>query len=153
MICNYATPQYFYNRLYAEFKFTLDVCASDKNAKCKNYYTQKDNALEKSWPGIVFCNPPYNKDIWKWIQKAWYESKGGSTVVCLVQARSTDSQWFHSWGMRANEIRFIEDRLYFEINGKPIGRANHASMLLIFRPETRRYPICTQMSVKRFTKI
>jgi hypothetical protein len=34
-----ATPQGFFDRLDAEFKFTLDVCALAENAKCKRYFT------------------------------------------------------------------------------------------------------------------
>jgi hypothetical protein len=35
------TPQDFVEKLNAEFHFTLDPCATARNAKCKNYFTKK----------------------------------------------------------------------------------------------------------------
>lgn len=43
----WTTPQNLYDELNKEFNFTLDVCASKENTKCKKYFTQKDNALIK----------------------------------------------------------------------------------------------------------
>ena len=45
------TPQDFYDKLNAEFNFTLDACATSTNAKCKKYYTIQENGLSKSWGG------------------------------------------------------------------------------------------------------
>jgi len=40
--------------------FVLDVCASEENALCHAYFTQKRNCLnELVWPGPWFMNPPY----------------------------------------------------------------------------------------------
>ena len=36
----WATPQDFYNKLNAEFGFTLDPCATPTTAKCSSYYTK-----------------------------------------------------------------------------------------------------------------
>jgi len=55
---NWETPQDFFEELSKEFKFTLDVCAEKHNAKCKNYFTKKDDALDKEWNGICWMNPP-----------------------------------------------------------------------------------------------
>lgn len=33
----WATPQDFFDKLDREFGFTLDVCATDENAKCADY--------------------------------------------------------------------------------------------------------------------
>ena len=38
----WATPQEFYDKLNAEFQFTLDPCATSQNAKCEKYYTRKE---------------------------------------------------------------------------------------------------------------
>lgn len=48
------TPQQFYDELDKEFNFNLDVCATDDNHKCQEYFTQEDNGLEKSWGGTAF---------------------------------------------------------------------------------------------------
>jgi hypothetical protein len=46
-----ATPQAFFDRLDAEFNFTLDVCALPENAKCKRYFTPEINGLAQPWRG------------------------------------------------------------------------------------------------------
>lgn len=48
----WSTPQDFYDEVNQEFNFNLDVCATDENHKCDNYFTIKDNGLEKSWGGV-----------------------------------------------------------------------------------------------------
>ena len=57
---DWSTPQELFDKLNAEFNFTLDVCASDWNAKCEKYFTEEDNALKQNWgKNVCFMNPPY----------------------------------------------------------------------------------------------
>ena len=48
----WATPQYLFDGLDAEFHFTLDPCATDENHKCKNYFTKTDDGISKNWGAI-----------------------------------------------------------------------------------------------------
>ena len=81
--------------------------------KQKKYYTKKDNGLKYSWKNErVFMNPPYGSEINSWIRKAYFESRIGALIVCLISVR-TDTKWWHNYIMRATEIRFIEGRLTF----------------------------------------
>lgn len=75
----WCTPQDFFDELNAEFGFVLDPAATDKTAKCSLYYTPETDGLSQSWDfgGAVFCNPPYGRDIGKWVQKAYKEARGG----------------------------------------------------------------------------
>lgn len=127
----WATPQAFFDKLDAEFHFTLDPCATAQNAKCKKYYTEEDNGLEKDWSGErVFCNPPYGRAIAKWVEKCYKESlKQDTLVVMLIPAR-TDTSYFHDFCYFKSEIRFIRGRLHF--NESPQG-APFPSMVVIFR--------------------
>ena len=114
-----------------EFHFTLDACATKANAKAPHYYTKVENALESRWYGNVWMNPPYGREIGKWMRKAWGEANyNADVVVCLVPAR-TDTAWWHDYCMRG-EIRFIRGRLKFS------GQKNSApfpSAVVIFRAE------------------
>ena len=69
------TPQDLFDRLDAEFGFDLDACALPQNAKCERYYTPEQDGLFQPWDGVVWCNPPYGRDIGKWVQKAYEENK------------------------------------------------------------------------------
>lgn len=106
------TPQDFFERLNKEFYFTLDVAASDENAKCAKYFTKEDDGLSKDWNSeVCWMNPPYGREIGKWIEKAFNEARKGATVVCLIPAR-TDTKYFHEFCFK-HEVRFIRGRLKF----------------------------------------
>lgn len=66
----WATPKDFFDQLDAEFNFTLDACALPENAKCKAYYTPEQDGLAQPWEGVVWCNPPYGRQIGQWVKKA-----------------------------------------------------------------------------------
>lgn len=85
---DWCTPQDFFDRLNEEFGFVLDTAATDKTAKCPLYYTPETDGLSQSWDrgGAVFCNPPYGREIGKWVKKAYEEARGGGTpLYCLSQ--------------------------------------------------------------------
>ena len=109
----WATPIEFYKMLDSEFNFTLDPCSTEENHKCKKYYTKKENGLIQSWENeIVFCNPPYGREIAQWVEKAYNENLKGTKIVLLLPAR-TDTKWFHNFIYEKHEIRFLKGRLKF----------------------------------------
>lgn len=73
----WATPQDFFDNLNNEFGFEIDVCATAENAKCKTFYTKEQNGLEMPWNGVCWCNPPYGREIGKWVERAYTSSVGG----------------------------------------------------------------------------
>lgn len=123
-----ATPQDFYNELDKEFHFTLDPCATDENHKCKKYYTIKENWLKQSRDNeIVFCNPPYGREIKNRVQKG--SLARGGVIVMLLPAR-TDTSRFHDYIYHKSEIRFIRGRLKF---GDSKNSAPFPSMVVIYK--------------------
>ena len=108
------TPKDLFDTLNKEFNFTLDVCALPENAKCEKYYTPENNGLSQNWDGIIWCNPPYGRQIGSWVRRALFASVAGNTVVMLLPAR-TDTRWFHEYIYnRENvEIRLLKGRLRF----------------------------------------
>lgn len=125
----WATPLALYQALDAEFHFTLDPCATPQNAKCERFFTIEDDGLAQNWGGArVFCNPPYGREISKWVRKCYEESRKGSLVVMLIPAR-TDTSYFHDWIYGKAEIRFIRGRLHF--NDSKQG-APFPSMIVIY---------------------
>jgi len=125
--CEWETPQNLFNELNKEFNFTLDPCATKENAKCRKFYTKEDDGLTKIWDDeIVFCNPPYGREVGKWVKKA-SESKGGK-VIMLIPSR-TDTKWFHDYIYNKTEIRFIKGRLRFNDSKNS---APFPSMIVVF---------------------
>ena len=126
----WTTPQDFFEKLDTEFNFDLDVCASHDNAKCELYFTKENDGLAqnwKEWGKTFWMNPPYGREIGKWVEKAYETSLDSSTVVCLLPAR-TDTKWWHEYCMKG-EIRFVKGRLKF---GNSKNSAPFPSAVVIF---------------------
>ena len=109
--CEWETPQLFFDALNAEYHFDVDVCATENNAKCERYYSKEQDGLSQQWKGVCWMNPPYGREIGKWMRKAYESSLYGATVVCLVPAR-TDTAWWHDYAMKG-EVEFVRGRLKF----------------------------------------
>ena len=128
---DWETPQDFFDKLNWRFgPFSLAPCATKETAKCTNHYTVNDDGLSKSWKGHkVFVNPPYGRQIHKWIEKAYNESMDdGTKVVMLVPAR-TDTKYWHNYIMKAKEVHFVKGRLKF---GSSNNSAPFPSAVVVF---------------------
>ena len=105
---DWKTPKAVYQTLDAEFGFDFDPCPSKPTF----------NGLEIQWGDVNFVNPPYGREIGKWISKAYSQYREGKTVVLLIPSR-TDTKWWHEFIMKATEIRFIKGRLKFDDQENP----------------------------------
>ncbi len=120
-----ATPQSFFDRLDAEFDFTLDVCALPENAKCSRFFTPESNGLAQRWDGVCWMNPPFFRGrVSLWLAKAVNEVReNGCTVVAFVHS-AFDTKCWHDYALRSAEIRFMRGHL------AGCGRA----AVVVFRP-------------------
>ena len=140
------TPQWLFDHMNELYKFEVDVCASEQNAKCPIFFTEEDDALGDPWNKMLadrgherassfWCNPPYGRDIHKWARCCAMESElmdRTSLVAMLVYAR-TDTSWFHDYVMGyAREIYFIKRRLKFIRDDGKTGPATAPSMVVVF---------------------
>lgn len=135
---DWRTPPDFFYDLDCEFNFGLDAAANSKNAKCIKYYDQASDGLSQSWSGYgaVFCNPPYGREIGKWVKKAYEESKHcPDPIVLLIPAR-TDTSYFHDFIYGKAQIRFVRGRLRFvDDRGEPGDAAPFPSMVVIYNAQ------------------
>jgi len=116
---HWETPGYLYAQLDREFNFNFDPCPLHS----------KVNGLTIPWGLSNFINPPYGREIGKWIAKAYSEAQGGALCVLLIPSR-TDTKWWHDYIMKADEIRFIKGRLKF---GDSKNSAPFPSCVVIFK--------------------
>lgn len=78
------TPQPLFDRLNAIYHFDLDVCASAENHKCEYYFDKDQDGLSREWIGTVWMNPPYGREIGKWVRRACEYAAGGARwFVCF----------------------------------------------------------------------
>lgn len=118
------------------FHFTTDPCADPTNRLgLKVYYTKKDDGLKCQWYGNVWCNPPYGKEIGRWVVACWHWAKATRySAVMLIPAR-TDTSWFHDyiWNMPGVDVTFLRGRLKFENPSHVSNTAPFPSMVVVFR--------------------
>ncbi|MCP4988535.1 MAG: phage N-6-adenine-methyltransferase [Colwellia sp.] len=130
------TPQSLFDKLNEEFNFTLDPCCQHDSAKCEKYYTPVEDGLSQSWESeTVFVNPPYGRELRKWVEKCYNEGQQENTKVVMLIPSRTDTTYFHDFIYHKSEIRFIRGRIKFinpttklEGNSAPFG-----SMVVVFK--------------------
>lgn len=85
---------------------------------------------------IVFCNPPYGRQIGEWVRKAYQESLKPETVVVMLIPARTDTSYYHDYIFhnKADEIWFIRGRLHFEDeDGNRKDPAPFPSAVIVYR--------------------
>jgi len=131
------TPWALFYPLDAEHNFTLDVCATAENTKCKTFFSPAEDGLAQEWSGVCWMNPPYGREVGPWIRKAYETAQAGKAkVVALLPAR-TDTKWFHRYISGKAAIQFLEGRVkFFNRDGK-YGPATFPSMIVVWKAKSR----------------
>jgi phage N-6-adenine-methyltransferase len=129
-------------------KFDLDPCSSAISQCGTNGFTKEQDGLSMDWYGSVFVNPPYGRDIIKWVEKCAIECKRKEVnhVIALLPSR-TDTQWYHKVVLPnithkvelEGRIRFINE------NGERGGSPSFASMVVRFNRYADGRPILMRM--------
>ena len=130
----YGTPQALFNYYDNIYPLTVDVCSTRKLAKCKKFYTPKQDGLSKEWVGVCWMNPPYSS-LGAWVKKAHEAAKNGAVVVALLPM-FTDTAWFHGYASHAT-IEALKGRLQFE-NRPDNGYSSFGHTIFVFRQKSAR---------------
>lgn len=150
---DWGTPQGLFDLLHQRHQLGLDVAANRRNRKLPHWlgpdHPQEAfrDALAIGWEGRrCWMNPPYGRDIGRWLTKAVEECQLGALVVCLVPAR-TDTAWWHESVMaHACRVELVRGRLIFE--GAEQG-APFPSAVVTFSPEMGGPPRFDSLEVPR----
>lgn len=83
--------------------------------RAKVFYTVKDNGLEREWPGRVFLNPPYHRDLAPLFVRKLIEEHlaGRTTEAVMLVNNATDTEWFYLAQGAAQAICFTRGRINF----------------------------------------
>ena len=119
---DWETPNDWFEFLDRLFDFSLDVAADPFNAKCKYYYTEKDNALSQSWKteNRWFCNPPWGNAYTRqtgytmedWISKAVLEYRYGNEGV-MFAPMNCETGWWQDYVKTCPAVFFPRGRIEF----------------------------------------
>jgi phage N-6-adenine-methyltransferase len=135
---DWETPNALYSHYDRVLLFDLDVCATATTAKCARWYSKAQDGLSSPWDGRVWCNPPYGRDVGRWIKRALWAVQAAQTapVACLLLPARTDTEWFHLlYGAPGVQIDFLRGRIRF------VGAASTApfpSIVATIRPSQHR---------------
>jgi hypothetical protein len=111
--------------------FDLDPCAPINRPwdMAKNHYTIEDNGLMKPWEGRVWCNPPYGKETFRWLDRMADHGNG----IALIFARTETIGFHRSIFDKADAIFFFQGRLsFYHVDGRKGGTANAPSCLIAY---------------------
>lgn len=128
---DWETPAALFDQLNRVWRFDLDPCSTDANAKCARHFTAEQDGLAQAWSGRVFVNPPYGREIGKWVAKCDSEERNCEAIVALLPAR-TDTRWFHEHVLGRAVVFFMRGRVRFETGGVAQGPAPFPSMVAIW---------------------
>jgi hypothetical protein len=112
---NWETPELLYQYLDSLYSFDHDPCPIDHyvllgmDIEAGASY----DSLNKPWGKSNYINPPYGRQIGKFIEKAYKESLLGKICVLLIPAR-TDTKWWHDFVMLAATVYLVRGRIRFK---------------------------------------
>jgi hypothetical protein len=98
--------------------FDLDPCAHPEfRTRCADvgFCLPDENGLLLPWHGRVWCNPPFGRELPKWIERMALHGNG----IMLAPAR-TETRWFRVAWQSATAILFPYKRFRYE---RPDGTA------------------------------
>ena len=109
----------------------LDPCTTaDNPCRATWFYTAAENGLAQKWVALftaarwsgsqlahpyewlVYMNPPYGRELPRWIDKAIAEAALGAEIIALVPSR-TDTRWYKRCVESAAAIRHWHGRITF----------------------------------------
>lgn len=111
------TPRDTFKLLDDRFRFVVDLCADEHNAKCDRYFGAEQDSLTVRWhevdSGWLFCNPPFSR-LAEFAAKADFERTLGAQVVMMMPGNKHEQSWFrkHVIGC-AHEVICFDGRVNY----------------------------------------
>ena len=117
-----------------------------------DYFAVEDNSLEREWPGRVFLNPPYNRNLAPtFISKLLQEIEAGRTTAAILLTNNcTDTDWFDVALRRCAGVCFTHSRIRFT---KPDGSKvvpNLGQAFFYFGPRRAAFRRCVLLDRQLF---
>lgn len=100
--------------------FDLDPCACIPQPwPCANrQFTEQDDGLMRPWDGFVYCNPPYGRQLERWLNRMALHDNG----IAMIFARTETRAFFKFVWPHASCLLFLRGRTTFH---RPDGTTNN----------------------------
>lgn len=111
----WGTPDHIFKPLNEIFNFDCDLAASNKNHKCRKYFSATRSAMlnTMAWGRINWCNPPYSRgNTMPFIDAAIERANYGIRTVMLPKCDPSTEAFKATWGQGGhyffyNRIKFV----------------------------------------------
>ena len=77
------------------------------------FATPEDDGLAMAWPGQVWVNPPYGRELRDWLNKVAEEAMNGVEIISLLPAARWEQRYFQDALYLANAVTWIRKRVRF----------------------------------------
>lgn len=101
-------------------EFAWDLAASEENKVAPLFYSEKDNAIIRSWDkgDWCWCNPPY-ANLAHWTHKASVESGAFGAYVAMLVPASTGANWWAEYVNNKAYVTYLNGRITFVGHDSP----------------------------------
>lgn len=128
----WGTPDWIFNPLNEQYKFTVDLAASKKNAKCKKYYSKEKSLFDNgkiSSREVYWLNPPFSLAK----QFFYIVNLFSFNIRCVAIYKATNLET-HTWQKvilnGASWVCFVTPRVNYVVNGKETKEVPFGSALI-----------------------
>lgn len=123
-------------------EFSLDPCAAPPPhpwSTARRHISLPTDGLAAEWgeTELVWCNPPYGRETWAWLERLAAHPAGG---VALIFARTETAGFVSEVWRKADALLFLHGRLHFHHADGERARANSGapSVLVAYGAEASR---------------
>jgi len=121
------TPLDFIELVQEVNVIALDPCTIASNpVGALRWFTPAEDGLKRDWwdashallddsRGLVYVNPPYGRELPRWVGKCREEAARGCEILSLTPAR-TDTRWYREIIATATAVDYYARRITFEID-------------------------------------
>lgn len=108
--------------------FDLDPCAYPGWLTAEHLICLPEDGLAADWDGRVWCNPPYGRQTWLWLDKLATHGRG----TALIFARTETKGFVEQVWNKASGLLFLHGRLFFyRTDGTPASANAGAPSVLV----------------------
>lgn len=139
----YRTPEYILDVVRSFFGGVIELdpaTSPDNPTKARKFFTKETDGLSQDWSKTgVFVNPPYGKELRKWVAKIGEEARKGHEIVALLPGQRFETRYWQRDILipQLGAIVFIRGRVSFlDSDGIPRKSNPFGSMLYLFNLDT-----------------
>ncbi len=129
------TPKELFLYLIKKYNFypKLDVCATEKNKKCNEYFDKKRNSLNETWYDRNWCNPPHEFTEEFVLKSCWEFLLLENETMMIIPSNSICTKYSETHLIGIAEFYPIIGRINFLHYKKDIDRSRNAYFVVIWR--------------------